>query len=530
MGTTPTSTDRRRVLRAGLAIGGAAAGAGVGSSLALLAGPAVAGTRPAPGLVRAGRPLLTSGVQTGDVTAGSAVVWGRADRAGQMYVEVSRDPSFARGRVVRGPVVTPRTDLTGKVALRGLPSGAQLHYRVWFTDADRGLAGPAEPGRFRTAPGGRRDVRFVWSGDLAGQGWGINPGLGGYRIFDAMRRLDPDFFLFSGDTVYADGPLEETVTLPDGSLWRNIVTAAKTEVAQTLGEYRGQYRYNLLDRPYRRFNAAVPVLAQWDDHEVTNNWYPGEVLEDDRYTERRVDVLAARASRAFHEYFPVAPVAAEDGRIYRKVSYGPLLDVFVIDMRSYKDRNSPGLETRADGGVFGWRQLRWLADAVTASRATWKVMAADLPIGLVVPDGEDIEGIAQGSDRTRGRELEVAGLLRHLHRGGVDNVVWLTADVHYTAAHHYDPARASFRDFTPFWEFVSGPLNAGAFGPNDLDSTFGPRAVFVEAPPRPNVSPAEGYQFFGEVSIRGDDAAMTVRLRGVDGSVRFERRLAPAAG
>ncbi|WP_280302299.1 alkaline phosphatase D family protein [Nocardia abscessus] len=42
------------------------------------------------------------------------------------------------------------------------------------------------------------------------------------------------------------------------------------------------------------------------------------------------------------------------------------------------------------------------------------------------------------------------------------DVVWLTADVHYTAAHRYSPERAVFTEFDEFWEFVSGPLNAGA--------------------------------------------------------------------
>ena len=64
----------------------------------------------------------------------------------------------------------------------------------------------------------------------------------------------------------------------------------------------------------------------------------------------------------------------------------------------------------------------------------------------------------------------------------VKNTVWLTADVHYTAAHHYSPERAVFKDFTPFWEFVSGPIHAGTFGPGELDNTFGPRLEFVKAP------------------------------------------------
>ena len=59
----------------------------------------------------------------------------------------------------------------------------------------------------------------------------------------------------------------------------------------------------------------------------------------------------------------------------------------------------------------------------------------------------------------------------------VRNTVWLTADVHYTAAHYYDPAKAQFTGFDPFWEFVSGPLNAGTFGPG-VENTFGPYWFF----------------------------------------------------
>jgi alkaline phosphatase D len=90
--------------------------------------------------------------------------------------------------------------------------------------------------------------------------------------------------------------------------------------------------------------------------------------------------------------------------------------------------------------------------------------------------------------------------------------------VHYTAAHHYSPDRAAYQDFEPFWEFVSGPLNAGAFGPNVLDGTSGPEAVFVAAPPVANMSPAGGFQFFGEVEIDARTAAMSLTLRDATGA------------
>jgi phosphodiesterase/alkaline phosphatase D-like protein len=129
------------------------------------------------------------------------------------------------------------------------------------------------------------------------------------------------------------------------------------------------------------------------------------------------------------------------------------------------------------------------------------------------------EAVAQGNDGPPlGRELEIAQVLTALRRKQVRNTVWLTADVHYTAAHYYDPSRAAYPDFDPFWEFVSGPLNAGAFGPNQLDATFGPQVMFAETPPHANTSPAEGFQYFGEVTIEAASSLVIVVNRVSRGS------------
>lgn len=521
--TTP-SLARRGVLL-GLTGGALVAGAGL---------TAPARSAAAPLLVRRDRPLLPLGVQSGDVRDGSAVLWAKADRPARLVAEISRDPSFRRAHKVRGPVVTPASDLTGTLQLRGLPDGADLFYRIRAVDLDDHRAsGEAVAGRLRTAPTRRDDIRFLWSGDIAGQGWGVNPAYGGFRIADAMRARNADFFLCSGDTVYADGPVQESVALPDGSTWRNLVIPEKTKVAETLDEYRGQYRYNLMADNWRAFLAETSQVGQWDDHEVTNNWFRGEILDDARYTEKRVDVLAARARRAYHEYVPVAPISPDpEGRIYRVLRYGPHLDLFVLDMRTHKDPNTANTESgRAarDGGVLGSRQTEWLLRELRRSRATWKVIAADLPIGLIVPDGSAQEGIAQGDGGAPlGRETDIARVLTALSRMGIRNHVWLTADVHYTAAHHYSPDRAGYQDFDPFWEFVSGPLNAGAFGPNRLEGTFGPVADFVAAPPEANTSPALGHQYFGEVEIDGRSRQLTVTLRDVVGAAIYTRTLDPA--
>ena len=143
-----------------------------------------------------------------------------------------------------------------------------------------------------------------------------------------------------------------------------------------------------------------------------------------------------------------------------------------------------------------------------------------MPIGLIVWDNwkeqAGAEAISNGkSGAPAGRELEIADLLRFIKNAGIHNTLWLTADVHYTAAHHYDPSRAQFQDFEPFWEFVSGPLHAGTFGPNGLDGTFGPEVRFAKAPVEGqgvNLPPSMGLQFFGLVDIDGDTEQLTVRL------------------
>jgi alkaline phosphatase D len=509
-----TPLNRRQFLRAGAAAGAALV---------------VAPTR-APAFVRS-RPQITHGIQSGDVTADSAYVWARADRPSRMLVEIAPTPGFHHTRRLHGPILTPEHDFTGKVLVDDLPSGRPVAYRVTLEDLQRpGLRSEPLTGSFTTAPRFRRDVSFTWSADLAGQGWGINPDIGGYRIFKAMQALEPDFFLNSGDTIYADGPLTPTVALPGGRTWHNVVTPAKSKVCETLDEFRGAFAYNLLDDNLRAFAASVPQINQWDDHETHNNWYPGQILADDRYTERRADVLAARAHQAFFEWLPIAPQQRDEfGRIYRRISHGPLLDLFVLDMRTYKDPNGPDVYADPTVGILGPAQRAWLKRELVASKATWKVIANDLPLGLVVPDTPGtFEAVAQGdSGPPLGRELEFAEVLRFAHERGVGGIVFLTADVHYTSAHHYDPARAAIGDFTPFWEFVSGPLNAGAFGPNALDATFGPQTVFSAAPPVANTSPADGFQFFGHVAIDGRSEVMTVSLRDLDGKELFSVDLTP---
>jgi alkaline phosphatase D len=492
------------------------------------------------------RPLITHGVQSGDVSVDSGVIWARADRPSRMLVEIATTDTFKDARNVAFVDALPETDLTGKLLLENLPPAQEIFYRVRFQDlASPTIVGEAQMGRFRTAPNDRRSISFVWSGDTAGQGWGIDESRGGMRTYATMLKSRPDFFIHNGDNIYADEPIAAVQKMPNGQVWRNIVTEDKSKAAETLQEFRGNYKYNLLDKNLRAFNAEVPIFTQWDDHEVTNNWWPGEPLtraehQRKKYTEKNAAPLAARAARAFHEYMPLRATQAEPARVYRKISYGPLLDVFMLDMRSYRGPNGEGKEDAYGPAAYflGPTQVAWLKQELANSRATWKVIAADMPIGLLVIYDVDrkwgVEAVAQGDDGPpRGRELEIADVLSFIKRSGVRNTVWITADVHYTAAHYYDPNKAAFQDFDPLWEFVSGPIHAGTFGPNSLDNTFGPQLVYVKAPTKEqgqNLPPSEGMQFFGHVAIDGATQQMTVSLKDVDDRALWAKTLDPKLG
>jgi len=197
----------------------------------------------------ADRPVVTHGVQSGDVGTDGGVVWARSDRPAQMLVEVSTTESFKSVRKLPPIAALPESDFTAKMLVDNLPGGQDIFYRVKFRDlAHTDVESEPVAGRFRTAPTDRRDVSFVWGGDVAGQGWGINPDDGGMFTFSAMRKQRPDFFLHSGDTIYADGVIAAEVKLSDGKVWKNVTIPEKAKVAETHAVENILARRQILDQ------------------------------------------------------------------------------------------------------------------------------------------------------------------------------------------------------------------------------------------------------------------------------------------
>jgi len=252
---------------------------------------------------------------------------------------------------------------------------------------------------------------------------------------------------------------------------------------------------------------------------VRNNWYPGQQLEEPAYTIKDVDTLARNSHEAFFDYMPLRPNWR--GRIFRKISRGPLCDVFMLDLRTYRGPNTPNRQAKRsrETDFFGDAQLAWIKRELHASKAVWKIIASDMPIGLIVGDGKNFENCTNGNGPPLGRELEIAELLSHIKKAGIRNVLWLTADVHFAASYYYDPAKAQFAEFDPFWEFISGPLHAASLGPGTLDNTFGPQTRFTSRPKGAKASgPYTNEQYFSTIRIDGKTKAATITHLNRDGA------------
>ncbi len=424
-------------------------------------------------------PKLSHGVASGDVTDTSAVIWARADEATTLVVEYASSPAFGEVQAGGTMPVSAASDFAGTVVLTGLQPAQRYYYRVRPQGAE---VATSVVGSFTTAPkpDQPRDVTFLWGGDLGGQGFCRRPE---YTIFTPMRALGADFFIFGGDTIYADSPCVSPPNTPGADF-----------KATTQQEFWTKHRYQREDRPLRELLAVTPVYPIWDDHEVKND-FAGPT-----------EPLTPLGLKALLDYFPVRRVLEEPQRLYRSFRWGQRLEVLLLDTRQYR---SPNLQTDGpDKTMLGATQLRWLLERLATSTATWQVIVSSVPLsthtgGLLTGNDSWGRGLVSSGFDTELRKIVLAFQARRLR-----NVVWLSTDIHVARILSYDPNQDGVADFH---EFINGPLSAITGNLDPLDPTFHPRLLYEE----------NDFFNFGVVKIDGTSGALTVEIRDQEGKVHY---------
>ncbi|WP_405661507.1 alkaline phosphatase D family protein [Streptomyces sp. NBC_01166] len=429
------------------------------------AATAVAGTvLTATGAHAADGPAFLHGVASGDPLPDGVLLWTRVTPSPSavpgsglgadtpVVWEIAEDKAFTRVAARGTALARAGADHTVKADVRGLRPATTYWFRFSAppggTEGGQGVLSPV--GRTRTAPAAGAAVAGIRFGVVSCANWEA----GWFSPYRHLAdRADLDAVLHLGDYIYeyASGsyPTEDTVVRPHAPLHEIL----------TLGDYRLRHGTYKTDADLQALHAAHPVIAIWDDHEFANDAWSGGAENHTPGTEGSWAARVAAAKQAYFEWMPVR--ASTEGTVYRRLSFGGLAELHLLDLRSFRsEQASIGNGAVDDPGrsITGRAQLDWLKAGLAASDARWKLVGTSvmispvafgaLPAHLLAPLAELLglpaEGLAVNVDQWDGYTDDRKELISHLRDNGVSDTVFLTGDIHMAWANDVPVKAATY--------------------------------------------------------------------------------------
>ncbi len=407
------------------------------------------------------------GVASGDPQSDRVILWTRvspiADRLGEpveTHWWIARD-SLGLEVVAGGTVdALPGSDYTVKVDASGLEPNTDYHYG-FLTET-----GLSPIGRTRTLPAGDAEhVRMAFASCA-------NYPNGFFNAYACLaERDDVDVVLHLGDYLYEYGNGE----YGDGTSLDRIPDPVHEMV--TLEDYRRRHASYKSDPDLRAAHARHPWITIWDDHETANNSHPSGAENHDPSLEGDWETRKLAGIRAYYEWMPIRELPTG---LFRSFRFGGLVDLIMLDTRLHgRDPEAPPKDTAAASDpkrtLLGEDQKDWLFGELADSHdvgTAWRVIGQQIMVAPVSFDGVDFN-----PDSWNGYRASRARVLDHLEAEGIDNVVFLTGDVHSS------------------WVFEV-PAPSDAEEDYDPVTSAGSRAVEFVAPAvsSPPLGVAEGWQ------------------------------------
>jgi len=330
---------------------------------------------------------LGMGCAVGDVTPHEAMVWVKTEGPQDVKILYTTDPLWTVTQETMLISTNFERNFTAHIPLVNLTPHTRYLYRMLIPGNK-----PGSVCEFVTAPlpSDAVPVTFVIGGDTRHN---FQP----FSIMNFMRVAQPDFFVYLGDTIYAD----------------------KENTAMTLQDYWAKYEENR-DGFAQRLFASTSLFVLWDDHEVDSDFI---------MTHPRLPI----GRQAFFDYWPIRPSPQDPYRLYRSFKWGKGVEVFLLDCRQYRDP-----ETKT---MIGLEQKQWLLRQLAASSATFKFIVSSVPFS----DPRD--------DKWGEYPAERDEILNNIQENNISGVIFLAGDVHHAAVSQmpHDPAVR---------EFIFGPLAA----------------------------------------------------------------------
>ncbi|WP_069811828.1 alkaline phosphatase D family protein [Streptomyces sp. TP-A0874] len=401
-------------------------------------------------------PAFLHGVASGDPLPDGVLLWTRVTPVPEALPgsglgadtevgwEVAEDRAFERVVASGTTTARPSADHTVKADVRGLRPATDYFFRF-------SAAGAASPvGRTRTAPAPEEAVADLRFGVLSCANWEAG-WFSPYRHLAA--RADLDAVLHLGDYIYeyrsGEYPAEKYVVRPH----------SPAHEVTTLADYRLRHGTYKTDADLQALHAAHPVIAMWDDHEFANDTWSGGAENHSPESEGEWADRVAAAKQAYFEWMPVR--TSTEGTTYRRLRFGVLAELHLLDLRSFRSRQSTigsGDVDDPNRTITGRAQLDWLKEGLAGSAAGWKLVGTSVmvspvafgsvPAHLLGPLGELLGlptgGLAVNVDQWDGYTADRRELLDHLRDRSVENTVFLAGDIHMAWANDVPQTAATY--------------------------------------------------------------------------------------
>mmetsp|Transcript_36307 Transcript_36307/g.94436 ORF Transcript_36307/g.94436 Transcript_36307/m.94436 type:complete len:714 (-) Transcript_36307:62-2203(-) len=277
-----------------------------------------------------------------------------------------------------------------------------------------------------------------------------------FPIFDDISSFHPRFMLMLGDQTYIDYP--PYVIQPDNHTWTRWGSLAEDaewtkslEMApvRTVEEYNWKYRLTYADKFFARFYHRTPLFMTWDDHDSgRDNYDLGTGSDVYKLSRRAFDLYQGSHNPTWKESSSVwgkdSPrVRDEVEGVYYTLSMPPLVEVFVLDTRSFRslDSSEDGPAKTMLGDVQKEHLFAWLdawheaeTDAIQQwiergnvsapfPRFRFKLIATSVMMNDYHNNGNDSWGI--------GFPTEKKEVIEYIRNKKMNGVVFVSADAHW---------------------------------------------------------------------------------------------------
>ncbi len=372
------------------------------------------------------------GVASGDPLTDRVIIWTRitpdsgVSALKNVNWQVATDSLFKS--VVKSGIFTTYSsiDYTVKVDVTGLQPGTTYYYAFSYQGTY------SLTGRMRTASNNANHLRFaVVSCNNYEAGF-----FNGFKKIG--QRNDIDAVIHLGDYIYEYQPKGY-----GDSLTGRFVEPAKEIV--TLDDYRTRYSVYRLDQDLRYAHQQQTFISIWDDHESTNDSYK-DGAENHQSNEGDWQTRKEISKRVYFEWMPIREESSNS--IYRKISYGSMLDLIMLDTRlegrvkpptNFDDIDIPART------MLGKTQYNWFINNLKTSTAKWKVIGnqvlfSDMNVGFGAVNSQgqpaitDINAIRAVEnlfvDNWDSYPTERNSIMDTIKNRNIKNTIFLTGDSH----------------------------------------------------------------------------------------------------